>query len=333
MAEDEKPQRPVGLKAIEEARSDRGKSKANRVTGPVALIVGGAVALVLTSSYFISTSSLANKKEDLLVKQRTLVKSVGAEWFPLREKIEKVTLDAASGEYKGDQIAPEATTWDFRSQPGIYLRSRVADAKNVESLRKQARESGRDAFSSCFLRENNPTIAAQAKGEDAGLGLEDQPWNLRQAYASTRVLEDGWAQEVKDAVDELRVRAFELQYEKSEKEEIPLAINIVKRAQFFLLVLDEDVPEAQELAKDTDAGKVTWAEVQQVPHPTRVHVINLKTGAEVIRLRRSAEAEFRFAGERAVADPSVRAAMKRQVNNCALAQVVWASIKPPTPAP
>jgi hypothetical protein len=56
--------------------------------------------------------------------------------------------------------------------------------------------------------------------------------------------------------------------------------------------------------------------------------VNLKTGQEVIRLRRSAEADFRFAGERAVADPSVRAAMKRQVNNCALAQVVWASIKP-----
>ena len=65
--ENEKPQRPVGLKAIEDARSERGKSKANRVTGPVALIVGGAVVLVLTSSYFISTSSLANKKEELLV--------------------------------------------------------------------------------------------------------------------------------------------------------------------------------------------------------------------------------------------------------------------------
>lgn len=327
---DDKPVRPVGLKAIEEARSARGKSKANRVSGPVALIVGGAVVLVLTSSYFISTGSLANKKEDLLGKQRAAVNSVGAEWFPLREKIEKLTLEAASGEYKGDQVAPEAATWDFRSLPGIYLRSRVADAKNVEALRKQARESGRDAFATCLLRENNPTIAAQAKGEDAGRGEDDQPWNLRQAYQSTRILEEGWAQEVKDAADELRVRAFELQYEKSQKEEIPLAINIVKRAQFFLLVLDEDVPEAKELL--TDGGTVTWAEVQQVAHPARVHVVNLKTGQEVVRLRRSAEAEFRFAGERAVADPSVRAAMKRQVNNCALAQVVWASIKPSAPA-
>jgi hypothetical protein len=282
--------------------------------------------LVLTSSYFITNSSLANKKEELLQKQRAAVKTVGGEWFPLRDKIEKLTLDAASGEFKGDVVSPEAATWDFRSQPGIYLRSRVADAKNVESLRAQARESGRDAFATCLLRQANPSIAAEAKGEDAGRGEEDQPWNLRLAYQSTRVLEDGWAQEVKDATDELRVRAMELQYEKSEKEEIPLAVNIVKRAQFFLLVLDEDVPEAKELA--TDGGKVTWAEVQQVNHPARIHVVNLKTGQEVVRLRRSAEASFRFAGERAVADPAVRAAMQRQVNNCALAQVVWASIRP-----
>jgi hypothetical protein len=323
---DDKVVRPIGLKAIDEARSARGHKKANRITGPVALVAGGAALVVITGAYFVSNSSLEKKKSDLLEKQRAAVQTVGGEWYPLRDKLEKLTLEAAQGEFKGDQVAPEAATWDFRSMPGIYLRSRVADAKNVESLRRQARDSGRDAFAACFLRENNPSIAAEAKGEDAGTGAEDQPWNLRQAYQSTRILEDGWAQEVKEASDELRVRAFELQYEKSQREEIPLAVNIVKRAQFFLLVLDEDVEEAKELA--LDGGKVTWAEVQQVAHPARVHVVNLKTNQEVIRVRRSAEADFRFAGERAVADPNVRAAMKRQVNNCALAQVVWAAIKP-----
>lgn len=326
---DDKVVRPIGLKAIEEARSLRGQKKSNRITGPVALVVGGVAALIVGGSYVLANSSLEKKKTDLLEKQRAAVKTVGAEWYPLRDKLEALTIEAAQGEYKGDQVSPELATWDFRSQPGIYLRSRVVDAKNVESLRKQARESGRDAFATCFLRENNPSIAAEAKGEDAGTGADDQPWNLRQAYQSTRVLEDGWAQEVKEASDELRVRAFELQYEKAQRDEVPLAVNIVKRAQFFLLVLDEDVEEAKDLAKDNDAGgKVTWAEVQQVAHPARVHVVNLKTGKEVARVRRSAEAEFRFAGERAVADPGVRAAMKRQVNNCALAQVVWAAIKP-----
>jgi len=322
---EEKAERPVGLKAIADARSERGQKKSNRVTGPVALVVGGAVLLTLGLSYFLSSSSLSKRQDALLAKQRADQQTIGAEWFPLREKIEKVTLDAAAGEFKGDQVAPEAATWDFRTVPGIYLRSRVKDAKDVESLRRQARESGRDAFATCLLRENNPSIAARAKEEDAGAGEEDQPWNLRQAYKSTRVLEDGWAQEVKDATDELRVRAFEMQYEASQKDEIPLAIQIVKRAQFFLLVLDEDVPEAAEFTGD--AGKITEAALQQVAHPARVHIINLKSGAEMVRLRRSAEADFVFAGERMVSDPEVRAAMKRQVNNCALAQSVWAAIK------
>lgn len=330
MSEKPKEPRPIGLKAINEARTERGRKRHSRLTGPVALVVGGAVLLTLTVAWFISTRSLATRKEALLSQQRAAVSTVGAEWFPLREKIEKLTVEAATGEYAGDRVAPEAATWDFRSSPGIYLRSRVADAKDVESLRKQARESVRDAFATCLLRQKNPSITALAKGEDAGASDEDQPWNLRQAYASTRVLEDGWAQEVKDATDELRVRAFEMQYEKAQKEEIPVAINIVKRAKFFLLVLDEDVPEAAALL--TDGGTVTGAELQQVAHPTRVHIIDLESGKEMVRLRRSAEAGFVVAGERGLTDPDVRAAMKRQVNNCALAQTVWAEIQPPKSA-
>jgi hypothetical protein len=54
--------------------------------------------------------------------------------------------------------------------------------------------------------------------------------------------------------------------------------------------------------------------------------VNLKNGNTLLRLRRSGEASFMFAGERAVTDPETRAAMQRQVNNCALAQQVQAAI-------
>ena len=52
----------------------------------------------------------------------------------------------------------------------------------------------------------------------------------------------------------------------------------------------------------------------------------------MVRLRREAEADFRFAGERTLRDPSILAAMKRQVNNCALARDVWTAIKSPAEA-
>jgi hypothetical protein len=315
--------RQVGLKAVTQARVERQRSKTGRISGKVWLAAGAGIVLTIVVSYFASDRRLGTAKEDLLAQQRAAVTTVGKEWEPLRDKIEKITLDAAK-DYAGDLVDPEAAKWDFRSVPGIYLRLRVDDAKDVKTLRDKARDSLKDAFTGCLLRESNTALA---KGEpDAGTA-PDQPWNLRQAYASTRVLTPEWVDEVKNSGDELRLRVFQQQYEKAKRDEIPLAIDIIKRAQFYLLVLDEDVPEAKEYAGD--AGTITEEALQQVGHPARVTIVNLKTGAVMVRLKKSAEAGFVFAGEHQVMDPEVRAAMRRQVNNCALAQEVWASIKAP----
>jgi len=322
--------RDIGLKAIRDARMARAASKRGRVSGKTWLLGFSAVLAVVVAAWLFRDRSLANQKEEVLAKQRAALATVGAEWFPLRDKMEKTAVEAA-GPYKGDLVDPAAATWDFRSAPGIYLRMRVEDAKDVATVHKMAGESARDSFVGCLLRENNPTAAAAARGEaDAGSGWEDQPWNLRLAYHATRVLTDEWVNEVKDAEDEIHLRVFVQQYEKAQKEEIPLAIDIIKKAQFFLLVLDEDVPEAAELV--ADGGKITQQELQQVPHPTRVHLVDLRSGKEIVRLRRESEADFRFAGEQRLRDPRVLAAMKRQVNNCALAHDVWAAIKPPADA-
>jgi hypothetical protein len=314
--------RELGLKAVHSARAERQNSKYGRISGPVWLVAGGAVVVTLIVAWLVSDRSLSTEKEEILAQQRAAVTTVGAEWFPLRDKLEKITLDAAAS-FDGDKVDAEQAKMDFRSSPGLYLRLRVAEAKSAESLRAHAKESVKDAFTGCLLREPN---AALARGDaDAGVG-PDQPWNLRQAYTATRVLTDEWADEVKGATDKNRLRVFQQQYDKAKRDEIPLAIEIVKRAQFFLLVLDEDVPEAVELSGD--AGTITQEALQQLPHPARVHIINLKTGAEIARVRRTAEADFHFVGEQAVRDPEIRAAMKRQVNNCALAQAVWGAIRP-----
>jgi hypothetical protein len=314
--------RELGLKAVHSARAERKTSKYGRISGPAWLVAGGAVLVTLALAWLLSDRTLGKEKSDLLGQQRAAVATVGVEWTPLRDKLEAITLDAAAS-FAGDQVDLEAAKMDFRSSPGLYLRLRVTEANSVESLRKAAKDSVKDAFTGCLLREPN---AALARGEaDAGVG-PDQPWNLRQAYAATRVLGDDWAREVKESSDKDRLRVFQQQYDKAKRADIPLAIDIVKRAQFFLLVLDEDVPEARELSGD--AGTITQDGLQQVPHPTRVHLVNLKTGAHIARVRRTAEADFQFVGEQAVRDPEVRAAMKRQVNNCALAQAVWGALRP-----
>jgi hypothetical protein len=327
--------RELGLKAVHSARAERSKSKYGKISGPVWLVAGGAVIVTLVVAYLLNDRTLGTEKDDILSQQRAAVSTVGAEWYPLRDKLEKITLDAAGPGWGGDKVDPEAARMDFRSSPGLYLRLRVDEAKNAESLRAHAKDSVKDAFTGCLLREPN---AALAQGQaDAGTGPE-QPWNLHRAYSATRVLTEDWANEVKAAEDKDRLRVFRQQYDKAKRDEIPLAIDIIKRAQFFLLVLDEDVPEARELSNDVPNGRdagggITEEGLQQVPHPARILIVNLKTGAEVARLRKTAEADFQFVGEQAVRDPEVRAAMKRQVNNCALAQSVWSAIRPAAPAP
>jgi hypothetical protein len=318
--------RELGLKAVHSARAERSKSKYGKIPGSAWLVAGGAVVVTLILAYFLSDRTLSAEKDEILSQQRAAVATVGAEWFPLRDKLEKITLDAAA-RFEGDKVDLEAAKMDFRSSPGIYLRLRVDDARTADSLRTHAKDSVKDAFTGCLLREPN---VALARGEaDAGTAPE-QPWNLRQAYTSTRILTDDWTKEVKASEDKNRLRVFQQQYDKAKRDEIPLAIDIIKRAQFFLLVLDEDVPEARELSGD--AGAITEEGLQQVPHPARVLIVNLRNGAEIARLRKTADADFQFVGGQPVQDPETRAAMKRNVNNCALAQLVWSSLRPTAPA-
>jgi hypothetical protein len=322
--------RDIGLRAVREARVERAVLKHGRITGRAWLVALSVLLTFVGSAWLFRGRSLATDKETLFAKQRATSATVGSEWFALRDRLEHLTMEAA-GPYRGDLVEPEARTWDFRSVPGIYLRLRVADATSPASIRKLADESRRDSFVGCLMRENNPTAAAIARGDaDAGSGWNDQPWNLRLAYFATRILSDEWVNEAKASEDEIHLRVFVQQFEKAQSEEIPLAVNILKKAQFFLLVLDEDVDEAKELAPDggLSAGKIREQVLQQVSHPARVHLFDLRRGKEVVRLRKEASADFRVVTERPIADPLLSGALKRQVNNCALAEDVWAAIRP-----
>ncbi len=307
-----------GLKAVYQSREDRLRNKGTRLTPNLLLSLLTAVVVIILGYRYFAGRQLDEQKAALLAKQHAVLATLGKEWFPLRDRIEKLTLEAAA-RYDGDFVDTTAGRWDFRAEPGIYLRVRVAEAKDADSLRKAAAGSLRDSFVGCLLREPN----AAAKGEPDAGAFPEQPWNLAKAYDSTRILTDDWGNEVKDASDPLRLRVFEQQYDEDVRDKIPGAVDIVKNAQFFLLVLDEDDPAAV----GEGGAPPTEQSLQSVAHPARVFVFKLPEGGAIVRLRRSAEASFVFAGERPVTDPETLEAMKRQVNNCALAQAVQAAIK------
>jgi len=313
-----KPQnedRLVGLPAIKTAREDRTRGKFSRMTPSLALFLAIGVVLVLVVYHYVTQKSLDADKTALLAKQRAAVATVGATWFPLRDKLEGIVLDSAKSFPEDDVVAPDHL--DFRAMPGIYLRMRVADAKDPASVRAAALESVKDAFCGCLLREPN---APALRGDlDAG-GAPDQPWNLRQAYTSTRILTDEWANEVKSSDDDLRLRVFKQQYDKATTEEIPQSIDIMKRARFFLLVLDEDSPEAK--AK-SDGGVITEDVLQTVMHDARIRIVNMETWQDIARVKRTGRGELIPVGEnRAPEDSETHDAMTRQVQNCSLGMQV-----------
>lgn len=313
-----------GLKSVHDMREQRVAGKYARPSEKLWLLVGLALAGILGTYWYIASRKLDGQKTDLLAKRKAVELTLGAEWYPLRDKIEKLVI-AEAGAFEGDFVDPSARALDFTHEPSIYLRLRVAEAKDAKSIRASAENSLRDGFVGCLVVAPNPALA---HGEvDAGAFAEN-PWNLRQAYQSTRILSEEWEQQVKESGDELRLRVFQQQYDKAVDKEIPLAARIVKQAKFLIMVLDEDTDAAKPYA---DGGPLTSEALQSVAHPARVVVANVQKDGIMLRLRREPAAGFRFAGESAPSDQETLVAMQRQVNNCQLANEVKAAVAPPAP--
>jgi hypothetical protein len=316
-----KKKRERGLPSIARSRDDRARGR-TRWTTQAGLVAALAVIGGLIAHKVVSQRELNDQRDGLLAKQRAVAIELGPQWFPLRDKLEAYVL-AGAKDYAGDFVDPQARRPELRSQPGLYLRMRVADAKDAASVRKIAVDSKKDAFASCLLREPNER---GLRGELDGGAFAEQPWNLGRAYTATRILTDDWVNEVKNADEDLRMRVFLDQFDKAWKTEIPLAVKVVSQARFFLLVLDEDVPEARQ---HLDGGSLTEEALQLEPHPARVYLYDLGAGREIARLLRVGDARVIPAGERMITDEETRQAMQRQANNCALAGQVDEALKAP----
>lgn len=301
-----------GLESIKTARAARKLGRGAKLTPQVALYAGALVIASIVGYRFLWSRNLENTRKSLIAKQQATVNTVGVEWNALQGDLERFAIEGASPTYAGDRVSPELATWKFESQPGLWLRIRLAEAKAPETLRAAAQYSVRDSFTTCFLKEAATPV--RAEDPDAGAIFPEQPWNVKRAYQATKVLGTPWLTEVQNATDDLRMGYFASQFEKAEREEIPVAIDIVKKARFFLLLLDEDVPAA---TQESDAGLFV-SDLSLVPHPVRIFLVNLKTKEVVLRLRASADGEFRSVTETALSEES-RKAIQRQVNNCSLA--------------
>jgi hypothetical protein len=144
-----------------------------------------------------------------------------------------------------------------------------------------------------------------------------QPFNLRDAYWTLRVLSDDWTHEVQEVSSDLGIRMYVSGFNDALVDDLPSAAELLQRAQYFLVVLDEPVADMPKLA--ADAGVTPREAIQGVAHQARVGVFRLSDDKLILRLRREAKAGAQLLGATPAVDGEVLEALQRQANSCALA--------------
>jgi hypothetical protein len=340
-----------GLPSLEDARSERrraivlGRVRV-RAMPPQFWLWSGLVIVALMVLYWkLAQGQVESAKSAVMAKQRAIAQSLGPEIVPFRDKVERWAQELA-GEWKGKSFALTSSPAEIRSSPAIYLRLRLEQAKVPETMRKAAVASLHDGFTACFfIRKNAPdpskgpkcTTSAEC---EAGLLCNEydvctrppEPYNMRLAYRSLRVLSTAWTDELHEALSELAITAYDRDLDKVTREDVPIAAQILKRAKYFVLVLDED--PARGLPPQKDGGAESDEErLQREPHAARIGIWNLQTGQLVARMREQAAGRAVPVGDRVVQREETIAAQERQANSCALALAARQQLERHAPPP
>lgn len=329
-----------GLAAVHKVKTDRRRRKFPAIPGRVFLWIGSVLLVWGVLYYRYAQSQLESEKAKVFEKQRAIAAEIGPQYEPLRDRIEKWTMEA-SGAYEGDYVDPEIAGIDFMKAAGVYLRLRLGDATSIEKIREAAQSSLRDGFTSCLFRPDNPDPTSgppcqYTKDCEKGLFCSEyerctkasQPYNMRSIYRGTRVLSDEWTVDLRTTNNDMRVRLLHGELDAMAAEDVPRAVEALRNATFFLLVLDEDPPAGAPADASAEA-------VQAEPHPARVYLYGLRAPHErlLLRLRRDVDAQLLSGAGAALLSPEVLAAQKRQANGCQLALEVRRAVEALYPIP
>lgn len=325
-------ERVRGLKSVKEHRESRSKMR-----WPPAKYWGYAgvvIALMGIFHYKRSLSELDRERAQLLGKQRVVKAEIEPRWTPLRDKMEGWTQSLAKGKVEDFTDASALAGWSFRDKKGVYLRLRAEDAESPEAIRKAAKDSLRDAFTACLtlVPNQNPTAGHECKhSSDCAAGEHcneqdhcakpAQPFNLRIAYRAFQVLNDDWVRQVQEG-SEMTVRALGGTFDDLVKDDMPMAVDLVREGKYFLVVIDE---KAENEPAPQPGAKSNPSEARQaLQHFARIGVWRLADDKLMVRLRR--ETSGQLLGASGALDPDVAEARQRQANSCSLALAVREAI-------
>jgi hypothetical protein len=348
MATRKRDDRSRGLPSLSQARAERqraivtGKVRLRSLPPQFWLWAAAVIAAVVVIYWKVEQGKLESQKGAVMAKQRAVAQSLGPKILPFRDKIEG-WVEELGKTYAGDVVRSDGALPTVEKASGVYLRLRVADAKDENTIRKASLRSLHDGFTSCFYRKTKaldpskgPKCQSSADCEPGLLCNEwdvcsppPDPFNMRLAYRTLRVLSTAWTDELHEASNDLAIVAYERDLDRVTKEDVPIAAEILARARYFVAVLDEDPTDG--VPADQDAGETEAERVQRVGHFARVGIWDLRSGELVARVRRRAEGYFVPVGERTVDRQETNFAQQRQANSCALALSVRTALTPKVP--
>jgi len=346
--------RERGLPSLNQAREERRRAlvfgKVRMPAIPLHFWLWTAIGISAFGVVYwrIAQGKLESARSAVMAKQRAMAVTLGPRLLPFRDRVEGWARELAAP-YPGNFVAQGAELAKIQNSPSVYLRLRVSNTRSAVELRKAARGSLRDGFTSCLFvgrPQGDPTQGAACRTMgDCAPGLlcnewnvcaaPQQPYNLRLAYRTLRVLSSDWTDEVHQATSELGLSAYERDLDNVAKRDVPVTLELLSRSKYFTLVLDEDPAEGLP-AELPDAGETPEERVQRVGHFARVGIWELATGNPVLRLRAEASGDFVMLGQNSVKTPENLAAQRRQVNNCELALRVREALEknaPPAATP
>lgn len=331
-------QRTRGLPSLEEAKGERrraivlGKVRLRALPPQFWLLAATTIGAICVIYWRIAQGALEGQKSAVMAKQRAVASSLGPKILPFSGKIEGWVKELA-GNFPGDLVAPGASLAKVESSPGVYLRLRIDNAQETKHIRKAAVRSLHDGFTSCFFVRTGaadptkgPSCNSPADCEPGKLCNEwkvctvpPEPYNMRLAYRALKVLSTEWTDELHETTNDLTVTAYDRDLDAVTKNDVPIAIDMLSRARYFTLVLDEDPAGGLPAQVDGGAPETEEERVQREPHTARVGIWDLKNDQPLLRLRTKAEGHFVPVGERVVSSAESVAAQQRQANSCVIA--------------
>jgi hypothetical protein len=333
-------ERERGLAALNEARQVRrraivfGRVRLREAATGFWLVSLVGLAVFGSAYHRYAQVELDARRSEVFARQRAVAAAVGTRGIELRDRIEAWVIALARGEL-APVVTPEARLDDISNEPGIYLRIRQSDALSVESIRKAAKGSLRDGFTSClFVGE---TFAADrgiacVSTSQCGSGevcndwqvcaTPGRPYNLDLLYEGLRVLTPEWTSSLKAASDEFQVRVIDLGLQSAGKHESVAAVELVRRSKYFTAVLDQEAQPGTEPTLAAAADESIDEQLQAVDHRVRVGIWDLQRAMPLIVIDVEAAGRFVRLGSGATTDLNTLRAQQRQANNCAAAIAV-----------